>query len=384
MRGRMLSPIPFLLLAVPILLTGCASEKKVTQPPVQQNAYVGSAACGSLSACHHHDSVVGQAQGWGHHFMLTPVVNGQKPGAPLILPDNPPNGSWSQVAFVLGGFGRKALFVTSGHQFVTGAAAQYDLPSNRFPDPAFAPFAAGQSVAYGFSCFQCHTTGPDSTTGTFNEPGVQCEACHGMGKLHTLHPSASNIILDDSAALCGRCHSRSANGARVGAAGGFIENYQQYQEFQSSSHHAELTCESCHAHHVGVQRNQSGGLARVCTDCHLGQTIDHVQIDGRPNCVDCHMARATLSARAANRYTGDVSTHIFRIHDGAQAQDAMFESVGGSTFVKQGYGVTLDFACYSCHKDANGVGGTRSQKSLDDLYAKAREIHGDDAATKAR
>jgi hypothetical protein len=53
----------------------------------------------------------------------------------------------------------------------------------------------------------------------------------------------------------------------------------------------------------------------------------------------------------------------------------MFETVGTNTYVKQGYGVTLDFACYSCHKDEAGVGGEFSIKTLAQLRAKAESIH---------
>ena len=37
--------------------------------------------------------------------------------------------------------------------------------------------------------------------------------------------------------------------------------------------------------------------------------------------------------------------------------------------------ITLDFACYSCHKDDQGVGGALSQQSLTDLSNKATNIH---------
>jgi hypothetical protein len=375
MKGRTLTAVLLAPLVLTVFAAGCASEKKITTPPQPTNAYVGSAACGSLSPCHRHDAIVTQAAVAGHHNMLTRVVNGQRPGSPLLLPDNPPNGlSWSLVQYVIGGFGWKALFVTADGQIATGSGAQYDLPSDHFPDPAFGPYSPGQTVTYDDSCFKCHTVGPDSTSGTFFEAGVQCEACHGMGKFHTLNPDSTNIVFNDSAELCRRCHSRSANGTRISASGGFIENYQQYQEFKEGPH-AGFKCATCHNHHVGIAAEQLGGLVAQCTDCHTNQPINHLQINGHPDCIDCHMAQATLSARSLNRYVGDLPTHIFRIHTGPDSMSTMFETVGGKTLVKQDYGVTLDFACYSCHKDAQGVGGVRSQKSLPDLYAKELVIH---------
>ena len=74
-------------------------------------------------------------------------------------------------------------------------------------------------------------------------------------------------------------------------------------------------------------------------------------------------------------------THIFKIHEGAEGQASMFETAGGTTYVKQGFGVTLDDACYSCHKDEAGVGGAFSTQTLAQLRAKAESIHETDALT---
>ncbi|MBU1249254.1 MAG: cytochrome c family protein, partial [Proteobacteria bacterium] len=37
-------------------------------------------------------------------------------------------------------------------------------------------------------CGGCHTTGTDLEAGTFTEPGVGCEGCHGAGSWHTALP----------------------------------------------------------------------------------------------------------------------------------------------------------------------------------------------------
>ena len=47
---------------------------------------------------------------------------------------------------------------------------------------------------------------------------------------------------------------------------------------------------------------------------------------------------------------------------------------GGFTFARPW--VSLDFACYQCHKDPiSGEGGTSSQKTMAELSAKATAIH---------
>jgi hypothetical protein len=78
------------------------------------------------------------------------------------------------------------------------------------------------------------------------------------------------------------------------------------------------------------------------------------------------MPYATRSARSRDEYFGDVRTHIFKIHGGPEDQTQMFDDAGA---VKDGYGVTLDFVCYQCHKNEQGVGGSNSTKTLQQLAA---------------
>jgi hypothetical protein len=37
--------------------------------------------------------------------------------------------------------------------------------------------------------------------------------------------------------------------------------------------------------------------------------------------------------------------------------------------------ITLDFACYGCHKDEDGVGGNGSMKTMQQLADKAATMH---------
>lgn len=365
-RGSFWVALPLLVL---ISMAGCAEDNSTEPPPDPgENAFVGALAC---VPCH--GTIYQQSQASGHPHKITPVVNGQKPGAPLILPDNPPAGlAWSDVKYVIGGWGWKARFVTQEMQVVVGEGVQYNIPTEQFPEAAWANYNVGKPTAFNFDCFRCHTTGPDQATNTFNQPGIQCESCHGMGKHHVNDPSKSNIVADDSAEACGQCHYRDEAKVRIIAGGGFINHHEQYEEMKDGGH-AGLKCVTCHDYHVGIRRGQVGGIVKQCTSCHSGLQVNHM---GGNDCIACHMGRATKSARAVNKYVGDVATHIFAIHDGPEDQSTMFETVGTVTYVKQGYGVTLDFACYSCHKDENGVGGSASTKTLAELYAKAPLIHG--------
>ena len=362
----------------PILAIGCAEERETgtkPPPPPPENAYVGAATC---ATCH---AGIATTFGASLHPGMVTVVNGQRPSAPPNLPDNPPAGkAWADITYVLGGWGWKARFVMPDMQVVVGENAQYDIPTAQFEQGAWAAYHVGETTPYNYACFRCHTTGPDEATNTFVQPGVQCEACHGMGKLHAQNPPGT--IVRDASAACGRCHSRDPNGTRIVAEDGFLANHQQYAELKAGPHH-ELTCTACHDPHKGIRGGQVGGIVQACTSagCHEGQEASghNYEVDGHPiTCIDCHMSRATRSARSINKYQGDVRTHIFKIHqdaEGAEGQADMFETVGDSTWVKPDYGVTLDYACYSCHRDEEGVGGDRMVRSLAQLYAKAPVIH---------
>lgn len=88
-----------------------------------------------------------------------------------------------------------------------------------WPDPAY---------NFGENCAYCHTSGFDTETLEWQEAGVQCESCHGLGSEHIevaddtgkirevedrdqIEPTI-NLALD--AQVCGQCHTRglSADG----------------------------------------------------------------------------------------------------------------------------------------------------------------------------
>lgn len=343
-----------LLFAFSLLIGGCAEDNTDTTAPSTEAQFVGSDAC---KPCH--EGVWNATEQSGHAHMLIPVANGQRPDGPTLLPDNPPPGmTWADIKYVIGGGGWRARFVGQDGKVVKGATAQYNVPTDQYP--------AGESVddwsesitPYDYACFRCHTTGPQDGSDTFAEVGVRCEACHGPGSLHAATPTRASMTLDDSAALCGRCHSRSEGGSPASTPTDmFIHNNDQYGEMRSGPHES-LKCVDCHANHSGVRRGQSGGVVKQCADCHAGIQVSHF---GDVDCITCHMPYATKSARSRDRYVGDVRTHIFKIHPGPEDQAEMFDDTGA---VLAGFGVTLDYVCYQCHRNEEGVGGSNSRKSL--------------------
>jgi hypothetical protein len=209
--------------------------------------------------------------------------------------------------------------------------------------------------------------------GTFAETGVTCEACHGKGSVHAQTQEASDISINRSADLCGQCHTRDAQ-HRIQASGGFVEHHEQYDELLVSEHYSQgQTCITCHDPHAStVHDNEAAGsgVTKTCQSCHSQMTTKHNAV---PTCVDCHMAETGKSALAANAYEGDIRNHVWAITTEAAPKDSMFYQADGKTFAKDF--ITLDFACYGCHKDTTGVGGSYSEKTLAELAAYAVGMH---------
>ena len=204
-------------------------------------------------------------------------------------------------------------------------------------------------------CGGCHATGADLEKGTFVEPGVACEACHGKGSWHAALPKTAvfekrqtivnpaKLTMGVAAQICGSCHNRGhatkvkGAGWPVGYApgkaleayyestsfeGGDVKHvyanefskghHQQFIDWQQSKHAAEgVTCTSCHyVHQIGIPPTRSQTLAagsKQCLSCHeiLNNNLAH-SIHSFANCVGCHMPRIAKSAES-----GDIHSHVF-------------------------------------------------------------------------
>jgi len=373
-------------------------------PPVFNNTtdrtndsanYIGSATC---KACHTEvtPDIVDQHILSGRSYKLNRIQ-----GAPPVYPaeatragvPNPPDGkSWFDVSWVIGGYIRKGRFInldgftmTDG---VDGVNTQWNLsfPANG-TQPGWTSYHGSQvdPKEYGFSCFVCHTTGPQSLedngglhqdnktghTGTWAEAGIQCEACHGPGSKHLPNPAARNIFVDINGERCKECHDRPFNngGSVIQASGGYIRHHEQYAELMASGAHANFSCLNCHNPHAGPNYDRANALVKECTDCHVDKTLKFhtgkVYVRGdyteALSCRSCHMPFATKSATAAvvgdsAGRVGDMKTHIFRINTAAVDYNTMF-TVDGGEVAKDASGraaVTLDYICLRCHNTEGG------------------------------
>lgn len=399
-----------------------------------QAGFVGSASCG---ACHEE-----KYEGWknsGHPYKVVSkddVVSGtaypewvtamhgetyavdddffsDQASIMAINANTFPSGGWDDVSYVIGGYGWKARFMGTDGYIITGVDdtdyVQYNPPY--FPDiygpnayddvdASSALYHTGELMPY--TCGTCHTTGwvPDEDAetdgdlsdnqdglegiwGTWVEPGIGCEACHGAGLSHVSDPYNVYTPLDPYE-TCSDCHIRGYE-YEIDASGGFIKHHEQYEEMMNSNH-AVVGCEGCHDAHNPVRwadeyvsldgtssdpnpdyTNRSG--VRVeCESCHFSEAAayaewatDSLASMGGVSCEQCHMPGVAKSAVKAGTYHGDVAGHLFGINvDVDPKEDPDLSTTG--TNPANPY-ISLDFACGGCHSDT-AEGSDASNPSL--------------------
>ena len=342
--------------------------------------YVGSAVC---SGCHKdtYDSFIQS----GHPWKLNRVVDGQPPDYPFTgLPELPEGYTWDDIAYVIGGYNWKARFIDQDGYIITDAPGSSGdteyLNQYNFANPVVDTEAGWVTYHSGeedlpYDCGSCHTTGysPNGNqddlpglVGTWAEPGVMCEECHGPGGLHVQNPQGVQMMVDRDAELCGQCHSREEI-ETVNASGGFIRHHEQYEElFQGK--HITLDCVICHDPHQGVVQLRQADMQTTrtqCENCHLDESqFQDSQIHpAAAECIDCHMPRMVMSAVGdAEKFTGDIRTHLMRINP---QQIEQFTEDGSASLSEIG----LNFACRHCH------GVTASERTDEELIEKATDYH---------
>ena len=362
-----------------------------TTDPTNQGAhFIGSRAC---SACH--TDIYELTRLHGHTHAMT-GIDGAAPQFPpqatrAAVPDPPTGLSWNDVAYVIAGYLHGAYFVDQqGYLMTTGATGVdtrwlLDFPANA-TSAGFVPLdpndPAPRPLDYE-TCFRCHTTGPQpqdpndprsqdsrpGILGTWSEPGVQCEACHGPGSNHVPNPQRRNIFVDSSPQTCGRCHTVDNDPNTIPVQDGFIAGNAQVAELKASGGHGEFTCMICHNPHASTAYDRDNGLRNDCTVCHTDQNMAFHEglvyrwgdYEEPLSCQSCHMPLAAKTASAAPAglvgelaRIGDVRAHIFRIEPDYVTFDDMFTPDGSAVRKdEQGRaGLSPAFVCLRCHNDA--------------------------------
>ncbi|RME22750.1 MAG: hypothetical protein D6806_12450 [Deltaproteobacteria bacterium] len=354
--------------------------------------YVGTAACADC-----HQEKVDEFMLSGHPYKLT-KTNGQQPadfphGA---FPPNPPaTYDWSDITYTIGGWGWKVRFLDSQGYIITCEKGDTDADNDGMCDNTDAStFASQWNIENGawvgyhageyqheYSCGPCHTTGyrPDGhqdglpgIVGTWSEPGVRCEACHGPGGHHVLDPYANPMVVDRSAELCGSCHVRGSETA-IPSKGGFIRHHEQWNEMFASKKRI-MDCIDCHDPHQSARysddpENPTKSIRTPCETCHFEQEENQKSTVMKAvgvECIDCHMPYIAKSAVGdAAAYKGDVRSHLFAINTDAAASQFSTDGSNANPYI------TLQWACRSCHRQ----GGTATDKTDAELEAMAKGYH---------
>lgn len=367
---------------------GAVAEAEELAAAVTGAEYISSAACGEC----HEDNYAAFMQS-GHPYKLNPVVDGQPPEYPFTEVTELPEGyTWDDISYVIGGYNWKYRFVDQEGFIITGVpGARGDGNTDYIGQFNFANPVVGNDLSTSayhpgeerfYNCGTCHTTGydPDTPTegmpgivGSWAEPGIQCEECHGPGSLHAADPRGVALDIERDSALCGECHLRGGS-EDVDAKGGFIKHHEQYEElFQSK--HITINCVVCHDPHAGVialrkanAEDASVDVTRTsCENCHFNEAKyqDSAVHPAVAECISCHMPRVTKSAVGnADMFTGDIRTHLMAID---ATQIGQFTEDGKYALSELG----LDFACRSCHVD----GGSATVKTDEELIDKAYGYH---------
>ncbi len=332
---------------------------------MDQDAYVGSDTC---AECHLEQYNLWHAS--GHPFKLRKAERARHTKLPL-----PPGYTWDDISYVIGGANWKARFIDKQGYIITAAKdgseakTQYNLE-----DGSWSFYHKGEKKPY--TCGTCHTTGYSKEghqdglpglIGTWAEPGIGCEACHGPGSRHSFEkpePTKATIEVDTSAELCGTCHQRGGQTGPPPAKGGFIRHHEQINELLVGPHDG-TDCVECHEPHTRAITS----IREDCTGCHdEAAYVDFARTDlhGRSeiHCIECHMPEASKSAIAKNKYRGDVRSHIVKINVDPAAN--MFRAVkkGGKTkYFAEGF-VTLEYTCLACHLGRDKAWAAKNAKNL--------------------
>jgi predicted CXXCH cytochrome family protein len=152
------------------------------------------------------------------------------------------------------------------------------------------------------ACLVCHVTNYDPASGTWQQDGVACEACHGP--MQAGHPKEP-MPVDRSPELCARCHSD----ARFG-----------WQQWQGSTHYQRgMSCTTCHDPHSAALKvvtprdgsAQYNDASQLCVTCHKDVSMNFpysVHQKQGVTCINCHVTHTQNSPADAHA----VPDHSFK------------------------------------------------------------------------
>jgi predicted CXXCH cytochrome family protein len=323
--------------------------------------YVGDQIC---SGCHNDLSQSYMKS--GHPWSLSQVSEGASPSYPFSqVPSTPQGYSMGDISYIIGGYNWKAIFINSQGYIITDKPGstgstdylnQFDLGNSALGlSSGWASFHSGEAEL-PFTCGSCHTTGYSTNgnegnlpgiTGTWAQPGVRCERCHGPGSLHTNNPKGVRMFVDSTSSLCRDCHEY-VPASSLDVKNGFIQHSDTYGDLSQSKHQV-LDCLTCHDPHSGVVQLQQAGQQTtklLCSDCHwreAQQQNNPSHVANKIGCTDCHMPHLIQNGSGNPQgFMGDMATHVVAIDPKVISQFNKDGSLASGQ-------ISLDFACRHCH-----------------------------------
>jgi hypothetical protein len=359
-----------------------SSSNPVSGSPAQ---YVGDQVC---AGCH--PDIYKIYMKSGHPWSLTPVVGGENPAYPFTQVPGVPNGySWNDVSYVIGGYNWKTLFTDHNGYIITdalnktgdtGYLNQWNFANELVgKNAAWVGYKSGEQNVL-FTCGGCHTTGytlsgnqdgKPGLIGTWNQPGVRCEACHAPGSQHVSDPQNIEMPINRSADLCRECHSN----ADLDTVDPVDEANLPHPPAEAiyRGKHMVLECVDCHDPHSGVVQSRMEDqpvTTTACTECHY-QEAEHQKNEMHQQmnlaCTECHLPRLVQAAWGdPAHFIGDIHSHQVAIDPSRFDQ---FVTTGDTkTYVIAPTG--LNYACRQCH---NGIRALA--KTDEELQAMATGYH---------
>jgi hypothetical protein len=375
-----------------VIAVGCQEDDTEIILPSEKK-FVGSDKCASC-----HKTIYDEFKESGHPYKVMKVTGGKAPIIPFMASPQLPDGyTWNDITYTIGGYGWKMRFVDKNGYNITTTTGQWNPENNtRSAYNSTKPIGTEK-----YNCGSCHTTGWKSVAdggkpqdglpgmdGEFFAGGVHCEACHGEGNVHTEArtagvnvPSGLDVYTDKTNNACAKCHWRrfASNDLKQSTSGGWEMHRNQIEQLSTNSHNA-LTCVGCHNPHASTKHDdkaKGNGIKtdKTCTKCHSNTTKYAANMHYGASCTDCHMPPTVKNGINIHKYKGDAPNHNFKINT-SETDVYLTKDAAGATWANADKkGTTLEFACYQCHKDADNVGGSASQKTRKQLTTKAITFH---------
>ena len=347
--------------------------------------YVGGQVC---AGCH--PDIYKNYIKSGHPWSLNRIVDGKPPSYPFTKIGQIPKGyTWNDIRYVIGGYNWKALFTDNAGYIITDAPGntgdneflnQWNFANDLVgKNASMVGYHSGQEKLLN-TCGECHTTGYTSVgnqdgmpglVGTWAEDGVQCEACHGPGSLHSTDPQNIDMKINRTSDLCAECHSN----ADLELVDPVDSNGMPHPpaEMIYRGKHMILDCVDCHDPHSGVVQARKESLPTTrtsCEECHYKEAkYQNIPIHERINlaCVECHLPRMVKTAWGdPAKFIGDIHSHQVAIT--TTRSDQLVTTGEEQTYVIAPTG--LNYACRQCHGS-----GRATAKTDEELQAVAEGYH---------